>query len=89
MQPKRSRKMRRIVSPRPSQRLDSKTTTCSFGVTQVQPGDDPDTLICRADRALLQAKEVVAIGSSSWAQEARPTDHPVVSDTTSSPGGSA
>ena len=30
--------------------------TASFGVTEIQPGDTPDTMLRRADRALLMAK---------------------------------
>jgi diguanylate cyclase (GGDEF)-like protein len=48
--------------------LDNKSITASFGVTEVQPGDTPDTMLRRADRALLQAKDngrnrVVQLGS--------------------------
>jgi diguanylate cyclase (GGDEF)-like protein/PAS domain S-box-containing protein len=31
--------------------------TASFGVTEIQPGDSPETMLRRADRALLQAKD--------------------------------
>ena len=37
--------------------LDNKSCTASFGVTEIQPGDSPETMLRRADRALLQAKE--------------------------------
>jgi hypothetical protein len=42
--------------------------TVSFGVTEVQPGDTPDSMLRRADRALLEAKRlgrnmVVQLGS--------------------------
>jgi hypothetical protein len=54
--------------------------TASFGVTEVQPGDTPETMLRRADRALLMAKEqgrnmVVQLGTgteSSDAQSAPP-----------------
>ncbi len=36
--------------------LDGKCITASFGVTELQPGDTPDIMLRRADRALLQAK---------------------------------
>jgi diguanylate cyclase (GGDEF)-like protein/PAS domain S-box-containing protein len=47
--------------------LDGKHITASFGVTELQPGDTPDVMLRRADRALLQAKNdgrntVVQIG---------------------------
>lgn len=49
--------------------LGSRRITVSFGVTQVQNGDSPETVVRRADRALYQAKEfgrnrVVQLGSA-------------------------
>ena len=38
--------------------LGSKRITASFGVTELQPGDTPETMLRRADRALLQAKDL-------------------------------
>ncbi len=49
--------MRRTVESTPVPALDGKTMTCSFGVTEVQDGDSEETLLARADRALLMAKE--------------------------------
>ncbi len=48
--------------------------TASFGVTEFQPGDTPDTLVARADRALLKAKDngrnrVVQLGSGNQPSE--------------------
>ncbi len=48
--------------------MSGKKATASFGVTEIQPGDTPDTMLRRADRALLTAKEegrnkVVQLGS--------------------------
>ena len=48
--------------------LDGKCITASFGVTEVQPGDTPETMLRRSDRALLQAKDngrnrVIQLGS--------------------------
>jgi diguanylate cyclase (GGDEF)-like protein/PAS domain S-box-containing protein len=37
--------------------LGNKSITASFGVTELQPGDTPETMLRRADRALLQAKD--------------------------------
>jgi diguanylate cyclase (GGDEF)-like protein/putative nucleotidyltransferase with HDIG domain/PAS domain S-box-containing protein len=37
--------------------LGNKVITASFGVTELQPGDTPETMLRRADRALLQAKD--------------------------------
>jgi diguanylate cyclase (GGDEF)-like protein len=50
--------------------LDGRCVSASFGVTEIQPGDTPDTLLRRADRGLLMAKEtgrnrVVQLGSGS------------------------
>jgi diguanylate cyclase (GGDEF)-like protein len=38
-------------------KLAGRAVTASFGVTEVQPGDTPETMLRRADRALLMAKE--------------------------------
>ncbi|MGV3486839.1 MAG: diguanylate cyclase domain-containing protein [Planctomycetaceae bacterium] len=37
--------------------IDNQAVTASFGVTEVQAGDSPDSVLARADRALLQAKD--------------------------------
>jgi diguanylate cyclase (GGDEF)-like protein len=37
--------------------VKGKPVTASFGVTELQPGDTPETMLRRADRALLAAKE--------------------------------
>jgi diguanylate cyclase (GGDEF)-like protein/putative nucleotidyltransferase with HDIG domain/PAS domain S-box-containing protein len=37
--------------------LGQKAITASFGVTELQAGDTPETMLRRADRALLQAKD--------------------------------
>jgi diguanylate cyclase (GGDEF)-like protein/PAS domain S-box-containing protein len=54
--------------------MGGKKVTASFGVTEIQPGDTPDTMLRRADRALLTAKEegrnrVVQLGSGHEAAE--------------------
>ncbi|HET6883197.1 MAG TPA: diguanylate cyclase [Pirellulales bacterium] len=48
--------------------LGGRRVTASFGVTEIQPGDTAETMLRRADRALLNAKEngrnrVVQLGS--------------------------
>ncbi|MGO9110039.1 MAG: diguanylate cyclase domain-containing protein [Thermoguttaceae bacterium] len=48
--------------------MNGQTITVSFGVTEIQPGDTAETMLRRADRALLTAKEngrnqVVQLGS--------------------------
>ena len=55
--------------------LGGRSITASFGVTQLQAGDTPETMLRRADRALLQAKDqgrnqVVQLGGGM-------TDEPV------------
>ncbi|HLA84965.1 MAG TPA: diguanylate cyclase, partial [Thermoguttaceae bacterium] len=50
--------------------LGERRVTASFGVTEIQPGDTPETMFRRADRALLMAKArgrntVVQLGSGS------------------------
>lgn len=52
----------------PQASLGGANITSSFGVTEIQAGDTPDTMLRRADRALLMAKEsgrnrVVQLGS--------------------------
>lgn len=49
--------IRRIVEKTPIPALKGKTMTASFGVTELQIGDTEETLLARADRALLFAKE--------------------------------
>ena len=49
--------LRAMVERTPVPALKGKTLTSSFGVTQLQPGDDAETLLARADRALMTAKE--------------------------------
>ncbi len=59
-------------------RLDGQCATASFGVTEVQPGDTSETMLRRADRALLMAKErgrnaVVQLGVEPEQSELRPS----------------
>lgn len=62
----------------PHPKLNGRTVTASFGVTEVQPGDTPETMLRRADRALLTAKSrgrnrVVQLGvGSGFLDEAAP-----------------
>jgi len=53
--------------------LGQKSITASFGVTELQAGDTPETMLRRADRALLQAKDqgrnqVVQLGGGMTAE---------------------
>ncbi|MGA2796145.1 MAG: diguanylate cyclase [Thermoguttaceae bacterium] len=54
----------------PQLKMGSRQVTASFGVTEIQPGDTPETMLRRADRALLMAKAkgrncVVQLGAGS------------------------
>lgn len=53
----RAEQMRKAVEDKPIPALKGRSMTSSFGVTQIQPGDDSETLLARADRALFTAKE--------------------------------
>ena len=53
----RAEMIRRELSEIPQALLGGKSITASFGVTEIQAGDTPETMLRRADRALLQAKE--------------------------------
>ncbi len=53
----RAEKIRRDLQDTPQGCLDSRPITASFGVTEIQAGDTPETMLRRADRALLRAKE--------------------------------
>ena len=65
---KRAEEIRRQWANLPQQALDQRCITASFGVTEIQGGDTPETMLRRADRALLQAKDngrnrVIQLGS--------------------------
>lgn len=54
---RRAEEIRRKVSKTPMASLSNRCITASFGVTEIQGGDTPETFLNRADRALLQAKD--------------------------------
>ncbi|MGM0485370.1 MAG: diguanylate cyclase domain-containing protein [Planctomycetota bacterium] len=54
---RRAEKIRRELEDLSQRCLDNRKITASFGVTEIQAGDTPETMLRRADRALLQAKE--------------------------------
>jgi len=64
----RAERVRTDLSQLPQPVLGGRSITSSFGVTEIQAGDTPETMLRRADRALLQAKDngrnrVVQLGS--------------------------
>jgi diguanylate cyclase (GGDEF)-like protein len=54
---KRAEQIRERVQKTPVPSLDGQRLTSSFGVTAVQQGDTSETLLARADRALMMAKQ--------------------------------
>jgi len=52
----RAEGVRKALAQISQRRMGGRTTTVSFGVTEIQPGDTPETMLRRADRALLMAK---------------------------------
>ena len=67
---RRAEQIRKALSQIAQPKMDGRTVTVSFGVTEIQPGDTPETMLRRADRALLMAKAngrntVVQLGGGS------------------------
>jgi len=56
---RRADDIRRELAELPQPSLGGKTITASFGVTEVQQGDTAETMLRRADRALLEAKAAI------------------------------
>jgi diguanylate cyclase (GGDEF)-like protein/PAS domain S-box-containing protein len=54
---RRAEQLRAAFARAQHESMGGKKVTASFGVTEIQPGDTPDTMLRRADRALLTAKE--------------------------------
>lgn len=70
----RAEDIRRSLAELPQPALQGNCMTASFGVTEMQGGDSPETMLRRADRALYQAKEdgrnrVVQLGSGLLGNE--------------------
>lgn len=53
----RAEAMRKSLAETSHVQLANHTVTASFGVTELQVGDTPESMLRRADRALLQAKD--------------------------------
>ncbi|MEM9659536.1 MAG: diguanylate cyclase, partial [Planctomycetota bacterium] len=54
---RRAEQIRRSLAETPHHCLGDKRITASFGVAELQPDDAPETMLRRADSALLKAKE--------------------------------
>jgi len=54
---KLAEKIRTSLERTPLPSLGNESVTASFGVTEYQAGDSPETILARADRALLKAKD--------------------------------
>lgn len=54
---RRAETIRKRLSETPHNELGGKRITASFGVTELQNGDTPETMLRRADRGLFQAKD--------------------------------
>ena len=54
----RAEDLRKTFSEIPQPSLNHDVVTASFGVTEIQPGDSPASMLRRADRALLEAKRL-------------------------------
>ena len=55
---RRADELRKMISELAQPALNGKEITVSFGVTEIQAGDTPDSMLRRADRALLEAKRL-------------------------------
>jgi diguanylate cyclase (GGDEF)-like protein len=71
---RRAEEIRRKISETPHSCLSNRRITASFGVTELQAGDNSETMLRRADRALLMAKEqgrnqVVQLGNGMEKQQ--------------------
>ncbi len=75
---RRAEQIRHALSQLPHALMNGRCATASFGATEVQPGDTPETMLRRADRALLMAKSrgrnmVVQLGAGSVSNESKGT----------------
>lgn len=73
---RRAEEIRRKISETPHSYLSNRRLTASFGVTELQAGDNSETMLRRADRALLMAKEqgrnqVVQLGNGMNKQQTK------------------
>lgn len=74
---KRAEAIRQALEQTKLPSLNNESITASFGVTEFQSGDSPETVLARADRALLKAKDngrnrVIQLGTGSPAETSKP-----------------
>ncbi|MEA1951945.1 MAG: diguanylate cyclase, partial [Planctomycetota bacterium] len=74
---RRAEEIRKNINRISQPLMEGKSISASFGVTEIQPGDSPATMLRRADRALLTAKargrnRVVQLGTVSTAERPWP-----------------
>ena len=74
---RRADQIRRTLSRISQPKMGGRKAAVSFGVTEIQPGDTPETMLRRADRALMLAKErgrnrVVQLGTGPGSDEPEP-----------------
>lgn len=80
---RRAEQLRKTVSELPQPAVNGMTVTVSFGVTEIQSGDTPESMLRRADRALFEAKRmgrnmVVQLGGGLDNQRDAPADQHAV-----------
>ncbi|MCG8450869.1 MAG: diguanylate cyclase [Pirellulales bacterium] len=94
---RRAEQIRRKLAEVPHPSLGNRRITASFGVTELQAGDSPETMLRRSDRALLMAKEqgrnqVIQLGTGmdiekpkkKWWKFSSLRDQPIVESTLTS-----
>ena len=74
---KRAESLRQLLEQTPIESIGEQCITASFGVTEFQSGDTAETVLARADRALLKAKDngrnrVVQLGLGRMSEVAEP-----------------
>src|SRR4029077_8829577 len=80
---RKAESIRKSLSEVKHQCLGNQAITASFGVTELQPGDTPETMLRRADRGLLQAKDqgrnqVVQLGDGMMEEKVKRSWWPFV-----------
>jgi len=78
---RRAESIRAAIEQTPIDSLEGNAMTASFGVTEFQAGDSPETVLARADRALLRAKDsgrnrVIQLGAGRAADVDTPEPKP-------------